>query len=108
MIAIWMVAQWLSCQVCVCGHGFSVDHAMNCTSGGFPTLRNNELRDFTATALFKVCCDVVIEPVLQPLYGESFHYATANGEDEACLDVSVQGFWGNRQQRAFSMYASPI
>ena len=29
----------------------------------------------------------------QPLSGESFHYATTNVEDEACLDVSVQGFW---------------
>ena len=24
---------------CVCGHGFTVDHAMNCPSSGFPTLR---------------------------------------------------------------------
>ena len=23
---------------CVCGHGFTVDHAMNCSSGGFPIL----------------------------------------------------------------------
>ena len=44
---------------------------------------------------------MAIEPVLQPLSGESFHYAMANVEDEAHLDVSVQGFWGNRLQRAF-------
>ena len=28
---------------------------------------------------------MAIEPVLQPLSGESFHYATANVEDEATL-----------------------
>ena len=38
---------------CVCGHGFTVDHAMNCSSGGFPTLRHNELRDFT-TAQWRI------------------------------------------------------
>ena len=62
---------------------------MNCSSGGFPTLRHNELRDFTAATLSEVCHDVAIEPVLQPLSGEAFHYATANVEDEARLDVSV-------------------
>ena len=36
------------------GHGFTVDHAMNCASGGFPTLCHNELRDFTAAALSEV------------------------------------------------------
>ena len=64
---------------------------------GFPTLRHNELRDFTAAALSEVCHDVAIEPVLQPpISGESFNYATANVEDEARLDVSVQGFWRKR------------
>ena len=47
------------------------------------------------------CHDVAIEPVLQPLSGESFHYAMANVEDEARLDVSVQGICGNCLQRAF-------
>ena len=32
---------------CVCGQGFSVNHAMNCPTGEYPTLRHNELRDFT-------------------------------------------------------------
>ena len=68
---------------------------MNCASGGFPTLHHNELRNFTTAALSEVCHDVAIEPVLQPLSGESFHYATTNVENEACLDVSEQGFWGN-------------
>ena len=86
---------------CVCGHGFTVDHAMNCSSGGFPTLRHNELRDFTAAVLSEVCHDVAVEPVLQPLSGESLRYATANVEDEARLDVSARGFWGGNHQRTF-------
>jgi len=42
----------------------------------------------------EVCRNVAIEPVLQPLSVEAFHYATANVEDdhEARLDVSAQGF----------------
>ena len=67
---------------CACGSGFTVDHAMNCSSGGFPTIRHNELRDFTATVLSEVCHDVAIEPVLQRLTGENLHYATVNVEDE--------------------------
>ena len=47
---------------CVCGHGFTVDHAMNCSSGGFPSLCHNELRHFTAAALSEVCHDVGIDP----------------------------------------------
>jgi len=61
---------------------------MNCSSGNFPILHHNELKDFTAAALSEVCHDVAIKPVLQPLSGESY-YATANVEDEACLDVSL-------------------
>ena len=57
---------------CVCGKGFSVDHAMNCPTGGYPTLRHNELRDFTADTLSEVC--VCVEPSLQTLSGETLTY----------------------------------
>ena len=40
-----------------------------------------------------------IEPNLLPLTGEQLH-ATANGKDEARLDISIGGFW-QRCQRAF-------
>jgi len=86
---------------CVCGQGFSVDHAMNCPTGGFPTLRHNELRDFTATVLAEVCRDVRVEPPLQPLTGETLRFATANREDEARVDVCAAGFWGCKYQKAF-------
>jgi len=77
---------------CVCGQGFTVNHAMNYAIGGFPTLRH---RDFTAAAMSEVCHNVAIEPVLQPLSGEAFH-------------VSVQGFLGDHHQRAFLMEGSSI
>ena len=85
-------------QKCVCGHSFSVDHAFNCSTGGLPTARHNELRDFTAKVMTEVCHDVCIEPPLQPLTGEALAFATANTEEGARLDISAQGFWGNRHQ----------
>ena len=54
-------------------------------------------------ALSEVCHNVAIEPVLQPLSGESFRYATANVEDGARLDVSAHGFWGSRHQKVSLM-----
>ena len=92
--ALCLRYEWLPSGLptrCVCGQGFTVDHTMNCATSGFPTLRHNKLRNFTAA---EFCHNVTIEPVLQPLSGEAFHYATAKVEDEACLDVSAQGFGG--------------
>ena len=86
---------------CACGQGFSIDHALNCPTGGYPTLRHNELRDFTAKVLSEVCTDVCTEPPLQPLSGETLTYATANVEDGARLDISAAGFWGGQHQKAF-------
>ena len=86
---------------CVCNKPFSVDHALCCPTGGFPSIRHNDLRDLTAEALTEVCNDVCIEPNLQPLSGESFHYSSANKEDGARLDVRATGFWGDRYQQAY-------
>ena len=48
-----------------------------------------KLGDFTSAAFsdHEVCHDVAVEPVLQPV---SIQYVTANGEDEARLDVSAR------------------
>ena len=80
---------------------FSVEHALSCPRGGFPTLRHNDIRDFTADLLTHVCSNVVIEPELQPLTGESLSGGSANIEDGARLDVAVDGFWGAKRQRTF-------
>ena len=34
---------------------------MNCPTGGFPTIRHNELRDFTASLLSEICFNVGVE-----------------------------------------------
>ena len=57
---------------CVCGKQFTSDHALSCPTGGLSTKRHNEVRDLLATLMTKVCYDVAIEPVLQPLTSETF------------------------------------
>ena len=88
-------------SICACSKTFTVEHAMNCPTGGFPTIRHNELRDFTASLLSEVCHDVSVEPQLQPLTGETFPLASANVKDGARLDVAASGFWGSRHQKVF-------
>ena len=85
---------------CVCGNIFTVDHALSCPRGGFPSWRHNE-RDLTAQLLSETCPNVSIEPDLQPLTGETLTYLTSNAEDGARLDIRAEGFWGDRQQSAF-------
>ena len=53
-------------DTCKCGAPFSIDHALNCSGGGFPSLRLNDLRDITASHMPEVCHHVTIEPTLQP------------------------------------------
>ena len=54
-------------NTCDCGKHFSVEHALSCAKGGFPSIRHNEIRDITATLLTEVCHDVCVEPDLQPV-----------------------------------------
>ena len=86
---------------CNCGHVFSIDHVLSCPTGGFPSIRHNEVRDVTASMLSEVCHAVTIEPHLQPLSGESLSHRSANTEDNARLDIAAYGFWGSRFERAF-------
>ena len=43
---------------CVFGSTISVDHALSCLMGSFPTLQHNELQDLTASLLVDVCSNV--------------------------------------------------
>ena len=52
---------------CICGSIFTVEHAMNCPSGGIPSIRHNEVQDLTSAFLSEVCYNVHTEPTLQPL-----------------------------------------
>ena len=55
---------------CTSGKQFSVEHALSCTHGCFPSIRHNELRDITAELMTEVCHNVGIEPTLQPITHE--------------------------------------
>ena len=90
-------------QSCGCGATVSVDHAMICHTGGFPTIRHNEIRDITASLLTEVCHNVATEPPLQPLSGEILNHRTANTEDGACLDIRARGFWNGTQDAFFDV-----
>ena len=88
---------------CDCGSGMTVEHALSCAKGGFPTLRHNEIRDLTAALLTEVCNDVCVEPELQPVLPQQLTGATANGQDGARLDISANGVWGGRFEKPTSM-----
>ena len=86
---------------CACGHTFSIEHVLSCPTGGFPSIRHNEVRDLTATLLTEVCHNVVIEPDLQPLGGEVLSGGSANIQEGARLDIAANGFWGGRFQKTY-------
>ena len=77
---------------CVCGKQFDPVHAMNCKKGGFVSIRHNNVRDFEASLLEKVCADVQIEPPLQPV-----------NEDQARVDIRARGFWRKGQTAYFDV-----
>jgi len=79
----------------------TVEHAFNCSFGGFPSIRHNELWDITASLLSEVCHNVRTEPPLQPLSGEQFHSRSGNSEEGARLDISAESFWGQNGKIAF-------
>ena len=88
---------------CNCGAQFSVDHAMICNMGGFPTICHNEIRDITALLLTETCHNVSTVPPLQPLNGETLSARSANTDDNARLDIRARGFWNNHQDAFFDV-----
>ena len=69
-----------------------MEHAFNCSRGGFPSVRHNEVRDITADLLTEVCNGVGKEPTLQPVTEEQLTHRMANCEDGARLDIVAEGF----------------
>ena len=51
----------------VCVKQLTIGYALSCSSGGFPSIRHNELRDVSAQFLTETSHSVGIEPPLQPL-----------------------------------------
>ena len=80
---------------------FSIEHALSCAKGGYPSIRHNEIRDLTANLVTEVCSIVSVEPMLQPITGETFRGASANVQEGARLDIAADGFWEGRFERAF-------
>ena len=88
---------------CVCGKSFSVEHALSCSKGGFPTIRHNEVRDYMAELMKEVCTEVSTEPELQPITGEVMRGRSANVQEGARLDVRAKGFWQRGQDAFFDV-----
>ena len=59
----------------------------------------------------EVCPNVGIEPMLQPLSGETYHLRSTSTKDGARLDIRTQNFWDTSQRntyfnvRVFDSYA---
>ena len=95
---------WVPSQIpshCVCSQPFTIQHVLQCPRGGFPSIRHNELRDFTASLLKETCHGVATEPSLQLITSETFRAASTNTQDGARLDIVANGFWGGVYERAF-------
>ena len=90
-------------QTCNCGAQFTVNHAMICHMGGFPSICHNEILDITASLLTEVCSNVATEPAPQPLSGENMTARTANTDDGARVDTRTRGFWNGRQDAFFDV-----
>ena len=86
---------------CVCGAGFTIEHALSCPCGGYPSLRHNEVRDLLAGLMSEVCKDVTTEPQLEPLSGETFRCNSTTTDDQARVDIRARGFWGGHFEVAF-------
>jgi len=68
---------------------WTVEHALSCPQGGFPSLQHNEVHDLTARMMTEVCNNVEVEPHLQPLSGESLSLRTANSDPGAQLEIAA-------------------
>ena len=86
---------------CACGDPLSVDHAMCCYKGGFPTLHHYEIRDISAHLLREVCPNTRTEPGLQPLNSETFQLRTDIMDNKAQVDIRAEGFWTSAQVAFF-------
>ena len=65
---------------CVCKAKYKIDHALTCKTGGFVTLRHNEIVNVTADVLSTVCKDVRKEPTLS---------TTPDSNDELRADIRL-------------------
>ena len=87
--------------VYACGKQFTIDHALCCPTGRYPTICHNEISNLLASIMTDVCSDVATEPVLQHLSEETFRCRTTSTNNAACLDIHARGFGGNQSECTF-------
>ena len=85
---------------CPCGETFDINHALNCKRGGFVIMRHDNIRDFEANLIRKICNDVKVEPTLQPLDGEIIRGVKG---DDARVDIRGRGVWRPCQNAFFDV-----
>ena len=73
---------------------------MHCPKGGYTIIRHNEIRDAFANLMSEVCRDVAVEPLLQPLDGETFD-RNSTATDNTRIDIKANGLWGTVFKRTF-------
>ena len=83
--------------------GFTIEHALSCPCGGYPSSWHNEVRYLIAGLMAEVCIDVSTQPQLEPLSGETFHSQSTSTDDQARVDICARGFWGGQLEVAFLM-----
>ena len=87
---------------CVCSQSFTMDHALQCQTGGYVIKRHNRIRDMLANFLDDVAHGVHTEPVLQPLTGERLAEGS-NCKEDARVDVAARGFWQDCEMAFFDV-----
>jgi len=67
-----------------------LDHVLSCPKRGLPSLRQNEIRDLTATPLTEVCSQVCTGPESQPVHNpHEFHLSTSNAQEGVKLELDL-------------------
>ena len=84
---------------CACGSHFSVEHALSCPKGWYPSTRHNEIRDLIAALMSEVCRNVSTEPHLQPMTGDEV--MSGLSKNPGWCTIAADDFWGSPFERAF-------
>ena len=91
---------------CSCSQPFSVQHALSCPKGGFPSIRHNDLRDINAAYLSETYHGVAVEhSLIYSCYNlspiRSLCMPQLTHSYGARLDIFADGFWSGSFKRAF-------
>ena len=88
---------------CSCGAQFSVDHAMVCHMGGFPTIRHNKIRDITVLYSLRSAVTLLLNLSSNRLVGKHFKHVLPTQMMVPDL-TSAQGVFGTLHRMHSSTY----